>query len=120
MGPSFTGKIDEDEGLYEPNVGKKSIKRRREGNYDSIPISNYSDLDTCRPTWEDMCIAYSTIPGLKKKKIINLIFFFSNFYFSCLGYTAQRDPDKGTWFIQALVETFMNHSNEKELIDLLR
>ena len=45
-----------------------------------------------------MCIAYSTIPG----------------------YTSQRDPDKGTWFIQALVEIFMNHSHEKELIDLLR
>ena len=67
--PSFffffpTGKIDEDEELYgEKNVGKKTIKRRREGNYDSIPVTNYSDLDTCRPTWEDMCIAYSTIPG---------------------------------------------------------
>ena len=69
-----TGKIDEDEGLYEGNVGKKCIKRRREGNYDSIPISNYSDLDTCRPTWEDMCIAYSTIPGLWGKNFLQFQF----------------------------------------------
>ena len=36
------------------------------------------------------------------------------------GYTSQRDPQEGTWFIQSLVEIFMNHSHEKELIDLLR
>lgn len=56
------------------------------------------ELNTARPTWEDMIIAYSTIPG----------------------FTSQRDHEKGTWFIQALVETFMNHAHDRELIDLLR
>ena len=36
------------------------------------------------------------------------------------GFTSLRDHDKGTWFIQSLVEVFMNHAHEKELIDLLR
>ena len=40
--------------------------------------------------------------------------------FTIPGYTSQRDPQEGTWFIQSLVEIFMNHSHEKELIDLLR
>ena len=31
-----------------------------------------------------------------------------------------RDHEKGTWFIQSLVEVFMNHAGEHELIDLLR
>ena len=36
------------------------------------------------------------------------------------GFTSQRDHHSGTWFIQALVETFMNHAHDRELIDLLR
>jgi len=76
----------------------KRAKRRWDAcDQDSIPIT-MEPLDQCRPTWEDMIIAYSTIPG----------------------YTSQRDPQEGTWFIQSLVEIFMNHSHEKELIDLLR
>ncbi len=35
-----------------------------------------------RPTWEDMIIAYSSLPG----------------------YASVRDHEKGTWFIQSLVE----------------
>ena len=58
----------------------------------------HGDIDKARPTWEDMIIAYSTIPG----------------------YTSMRDHEKGTWFIQSLVEVFMNHAGEHELIDLLR
>ena len=37
-----------------------------------------------------------------------------------LGFTSQRDHHSGTWFIQSLVETFMNHAHDRELIDLLR
>ena len=58
----------------------------------------HGDIDKARPTWEDMIIAYSTIPG----------------------YTSMRDHEKGTWFIQSLVEVFMNHARDHELIDLLR
>lgn len=36
------------------------------------------------------------------------------------GFTSQRDHHSGTWFIQSLVETFMNHAHDRELIDLLR
>jgi len=51
-----------------------------------------------RPTWEDMIIAYSTIPG----------------------YASLRDHQHGTWFVQSLVEVFMTHSHDTELVDLLR
>merc|ERR550539_1986844 len=75
-------------------------RKRRHGNdTDTIPFPHpNSVLNTARPTWEDMIIAYSTIPG----------------------YTSQRDHETGTWFIQALVEVFMNHARDHELIDLLR
>jgi len=56
------------------------------------------DLSSARPTWEDMVIAYSTLPG-----------FISN-----------RDHETGTWFVQSLVEVFMNHAADYELVDLLR
>jgi hypothetical protein len=55
-------------------------------------------IDYNRPTWEDMIIAYSTIPG----------------------YASLRDHDKGTWFVQSLVEVFMSHAHDTELVDLLR
>ncbi|TRY69101.1 hypothetical protein TCAL_01435 [Tigriopus californicus] len=73
-------------------------KRRIGSDKDTIPFSNFEDVDRARPTWEDMIIAYSTIPG----------------------YVSLRDHLKGTWFIQSLVEVFMNHAHDKELIDLLR
>jgi len=57
-----------------------------------------SDVARARPTWEDMLIAYSTIPG----------------------YASIRDHENGTWFIQSLVEVFMNHAHDTELVDLLR
>ena len=45
-----------------------------------------------------MIIAYSTIPG----------------------YASLRDHDRGTWFVQSLVEVFMSHAHDTELVDLLR
>ena len=74
-------------------------KRDRRSSTDAVPWnSGHGDIDKARPTWEDMIIAYSTIPG----------------------FTSMRDHDKGTWFIQSLVEVFANHAAEHELIDLLR
>ena len=55
-------------------------------------------MNKARPTWEDMIIAYSTIPG----------------------FVSNRDHVSGTWFIQSLVEVFMNHAHDREIIDLLR
>jgi len=83
--------------MFSDLTPKRNLKRQR-GDYDTVPIPTYGELNTARPTWEDMIIAYSTIPG----------------------FTSQRDHQSGTWFIQALVETFMNHAHDRELIDLLR
>jgi len=75
-------------------------KRRAAGtDTDALPTGlGVSDISRARPTWEDMIIAYSTIPG----------------------YASIRDHEKGTWFVQSLVEVFMNHSHDTELVDLLR
>ena len=40
---------------------------------DTIPFNTYPEMEKARPTWEDMIIAYSTIPG----------------------YASMRDHDKG-------------------------
>eukprot|EP00096_Caligus_rogercresseyi_P003660 TRINITY_DN1702_c0_g1_i1.p1 TRINITY_DN1702_c0_g1~~TRINITY_DN1702_c0_g1_i1.p1 ORF type:complete len:370 (+),score=116.41 TRINITY_DN1702_c0_g1_i1:336-1445(+) len=55
------------------------------------------DIGRARPTWEDIVIAYSTIPG----------------------YVSIRDRETGTWFIQSLCRTFFRHAHENNLIDLL-
>ena len=74
-------------------------KRRRTEALDAIACSqDSSDVGKARPTWEDMIIAYSTIPG----------------------YASLRDHSKGTWFLQSLVEVFMTHAHDTELVDLLR
>jgi len=74
-------------------------KKRRSETLDAIACSPESaDVARARPTWEDMIIAYSTIPG----------------------YASLRDHDKGTWFVQSLVEVFMSHAHDTELVDLLR
>ena len=61
-------------------------KKRRHGQ-DTYPINDFGEVNKARPTWEDMIIAYSTIPG----------------------FVSNRDHVSGTWFIQSLVEVFMNH-----------
>ena len=81
--------------------GESPVARRRRHDTatDSFPWNaGHGDIDKARPTWEDMIIAYSTIPG----------------------YASMRDHDMGTWFVQSLVEVFMYHAADKELIDLLR
>ena len=74
-------------------------KKRKNESMDAVsqPI-DAGDVARARPTWEDMIIAYSTIPG----------------------YASLRDHDKGTWFVQSLVEVFMTHAHDTELVDLLR
>jgi len=91
-----TGVFQETETSYPVNPKK----RRAAGtDTDALPTGPIiADVARARPTWEDMIIAYSTIPG----------------------YASIRDHEKGTWFIQSLVEVFMNHSYDTELVDLLR
>lgn len=85
-------------------AGAPARKRRHPGSSrdtDSDPFATafHPDGDPrARPTWEDMVIANSTIPG----------------------FASIRDHEKGTWFIQSLVEIFSHHAHEKELVDLLR
>lgn len=97
LDPGVRGAVEE--GLTSVAAGDKR-KRRPIGSdtdkMESAPINNR--LGSARPTWEDMIIAYSSLPG----------------------YASVRDHEKGTWFIQSLVEVFMNHAHDTELIDLLR
>ena len=52
---------------------RRAMKRTR-GDYDTVPIPSYGELNTARPTWEDMIIAYSTIPG--KGPFVNYVSMF--------------------------------------------
>jgi len=76
-----------------------AAKKRKNESVDGVAGGGEGgDVARARPTWEDMIIAYSTIPG----------------------YASLRDHEKGTWFIQSLVEVFMSHAHDTELVDLLR
>jgi len=87
-----------DQGV-EAEAEKSNAKRKRAEGLDRIPnLQDSKNVARARPTWEDMIIAYSTIPG----------------------YASLRDHDRGTWFVQSLVEVFSNHSHDTELVDLLR
>ena len=72
-------------------------KKRRHGQ-DTYPINDFGEVNKARPTWEDMIIAYSTIPG----------------------FVSNRDHVSGTWFIQSLVEVFMNHGTATTFFDELK
>jgi len=88
-----------DQGVDSSDQLPPDLKRKRKAMSDKV--QDATDRGTCsraRPTWEDMIIAYSTIPG----------------------YASLRDHYNGTWFIQSLVEVFSEHSHNTELIDLLR
>lgn len=91
-----TGVFQETEISYSVNPKKRRAAGTDTDALPSGPI--VSDVSRARPTWEDMLIAYSTIPG----------------------YASIRDHENGTWFIQSLVEVFMNHAHDTELVDLLR
>ncbi len=49
------------------------------------------------PTWEDMLIAYATIPG----------------------YVANRNVYRGTWFIESICDVFMRRSHELDIREML-
>ena len=62
-------------------------------------IPDYSSMNQTKdPTWEDMLIVYSTVPG----------------------YLSYRDSNYGSWFIESLVKVFMEEACEKDLRLLLR
>lgn len=78
--------------------GSQSKKRRAEALDAIANVQDMGEICRARPTWEDMIIAYSTIPG----------------------YASLRDHEHGTWFVQSLVEVFMANAHDTELVDLLR
>ncbi|XP_063228179.1 caspase-2 [Bacillus rossius redtenbacheri] len=49
-------------------------------------------------TYSDMLIAHSTLPG----------------------YVSHRDIYQGTWFVQAICKTFMHHSHDTDIEDMLK
>jgi len=49
------------------------------------------------PTWEDMLIAYATLPG----------------------YVANRDIYRGTWFVECICQVFMEHAADTDIRDML-
>ncbi len=96
------------------NIGRKRKRRSRRDSAGQAAAANANlekqdedktdgsspssqELNRAGPTWEDMIIAYSTIPR----------------------YQSLRDHDTGSWFVQSLVEVFMNHAYDLDLIDLL-
>merc|ERR1719422_945208 len=82
-----------------PSPLHHSAKKRKNESVDGVAgAGDGGDVSRARPTWEDMIIAYSTIPG----------------------YASLRDHDRGTWFVQSLCEVFMSHAHDTELVDLLR
>ena len=104
-----------------------SKKRRAAESLDGVAEGGAGDVARARPTWEDMVIAYSTIPGqwpLESTQQCNVTHIVLECPYmlpiSSPGYASLRDHDKGTWFIQSLVEVFMVHAHDTELVDLLR
>ena len=69
----------------------------RKAQTDAIPVKP-TTTQTKDPSWQDMIIAFSTVPG----------------------YVAYRDPNHGSWFIESLVKVFMNSACDKDLLLLLR
>ena len=105
-----------------------SKKRRAAESLDGVAEGGAGDVARARPTWEDMVIAYSTIPGQwplesthsNVTHIVSVLESPHMLPISSSGYASLRDHDKGTWFIQSLVEVFMVHAHDTELVDLLR
>jgi len=61
------------------------------------PPTNESLQQYTDPSWEDMLIAYATLPG----------------------YVANRDIYRGTWFVEALTQIFMDRACELEIREML-
>ena len=57
-----------------------------------VQLPDYKDV-----SWEDMIVAYSTLPG----------------------YVANRDKYRGTWFIESLCKVFMDHAVDLEIREML-
>merc|ERR1711915_983247 len=62
------------------------------GRKTSLPLQTYKEL-----SWEDMLIAYSTLPG----------------------YVSNRDHYRGTWFIESICKVFMEQAKDTNLRDML-
>jgi len=61
------------------------------------PITNRHQNDFKEVSWEDMLVAYATLPG----------------------YVANRDRYRGTWFVESLCSVFMDRAADTDLRDML-
>lgn len=64
-----------------------------QSNHDTTDGAQYYKI----PTWADILIMYSTVPG----------------------YYSWRNPTQGSWFVQALVSIMKEHSNSLDLLSML-
>ena len=81
--------------VFQACRGKKhDVGIPRKVETDARPINNVEK----DPSWKDMIVAYSTVPG----------------------FVSYRDTCNGTWFIQSLVRVFMKNACDKDLLLLLR
>jgi len=71
---------------------EKYEEKRGQTDARSINPPEYKDV-----SWEDMIVAYSTLPG----------------------YVANRDKYRGTWFIESLCKVFMDYAADLEIREML-
>ncbi len=84
--------------LYRGNVSDTGTSHRslksKKTETDTISISEQINMATS----SDIKICYATVPGFE----------------------THRDPDTGSWYVQALCEVFARHAHEDHLDDMLK
>lgn len=83
----------EDRGVPQKNIQSRTIESDSSNKYGSTQKA-YLTV----PTIQDVFICYGTVPD----------------------YASFRDPKQGTWFIQAFVKTFEEHSHDTEFDGLMK
>ena len=88
------------------DLGPNRKRNRTRGDYDTVPIPTYGELNTARPNWEDMIIAYSTIPGTNLKDFQECLQFrfFKNVLRNDLENFVTEFWIKNTYFLRNIVD----------------
>lgn len=87
---------DHDFGAPVPRIDFEQYEGPR-GQTDARSINPTVSSDYKDVSWEDMIVAYATLPG----------------------YVANRDKYRGTWFIESLCQVFMDNAAELEIREML-
>lgn len=86
---------------FSGNIDEKSLQLSRvykDGPRDGSPTITPSESNIPVAYYSDIKICYATSPG----------------------YTALRDPDTGSWYIECLCKVFADHAHDKHLEELLK